>query len=258
MRLAGPSHGCRAGVARYRFRAVTSLRGRLELGSLTDLLRMLTSTRQTGVLHLGDEFATEIWFVDGAVTYAAADGSSTLRHALETAGALQPGEWDTAAATDDPGGTSAALTAVLGDRGAAVRAVLHARAVDLLTPLLLRNRADRVVFDAGRAHPFGAAFRLELDPVVRDANERVGQWRDVLVVVPTLAAVPQVTRRAGRVDVDDRDRWFFRFVDGTSSIAALVPRTGVGLFAACTTLQRLVTVGAIELHTPEGHWPTAW
>ena len=237
---------------------MTSLRGRLELGSLTDLLRVLTSTRQTGVLHLGDDLASEIWFVEGALTYAAADGSSTFRHALETAGALSPGEWEAATTAGDPGGTSAALVGTFDSRADAIRRVLHERAVDLLTPFLYRNRVDKAVFDAGRAHPFGAACRVELEPVVRDAIARAEQWREVLVVVPTLAAVPQVTRRAGRVDVDDRDRWFFRFVDGTSSIAALVPRTGVGLFAACTTLQRLVSVGAIELHTPEGRWPTSW
>ena len=237
---------------------MTSLRGKLELGSLTDLLQLLTSTRQSGVLHLGDLFATELWFVDGDVTYVAADGASTFRHALETAGALLPGEWEAAAGAQHPGGTSALLVNAIGERAAGVRAVLHERAVDLLTPFVLRNTADKAVFDAGRAHPFGAACRIPVEPVLRDAKARAGQWSEVLVVVPTLAAVPQVTRRAGRVDVDDRDRWFFRFVDGTSSIAALVPRTGVGLFAACTTLQRLVTVGAIELHTPEGNWPTVW
>jgi len=226
-----------------------SLQSTFESLPLDELLLLLASTGQTGVLHFAGDQPCDIWIDDGKVVGVHRADDTPLGEALVSGGAVPAPVWQHLSAAGP-----ADLVAVVAEpdvQGALVEAIVKDRIVDGLFPLLLVPDAS-FVFQAGVAAPHGSLVRLDSDLAMADARQRLDDWTAIARTVGSLDAVVTLAGRLpdGSGDaVIKADDWpIFVLADGRRSLGEMVRETGLSAFAVCSTVHGLIQQGLLVIH----------
>jgi hypothetical protein len=229
---------------------MTSLQSTFESMPLDDLILLLTANRATGVVRVHGDQACELWFVDGALTYATRDDDAPLRVALAKAGLIDDEHWELASSSPDPG---AALLAQSGVDSPRLRTVFRERLVDTLFPLLIVPEAS-FEFYADERHDFGAALAWNGHEVVDRARLRLEEWRTLASSIPSLAAlvsfIPSLAAGVDALTISATDWSLVARIDGRRSVSELVRESGLSAFEVCVALHRLSQAGAVRFDEP--------
>jgi uncharacterized protein DUF4388 len=234
------------------------LEGSLDAFSLPDVFQLLSLTKKSGCLHLTrDPSRGVVFFTDGSVTGASADGSrQALARRLVGSGAVNDEALASAVEAAGPGA----------ERGI-VRSLLEAEAVDgeLLRQAATEQTVDAVfdllrwqdgsfAFALDRPNPDDVGISLETERIVTEANARKDSWEQITKVVPSgsvVLAMPVVLPAEPEVS---RDEWaLLALVDGRRTVAELVDLTGAGQYAVVSTLAALIGRGLLEIRKDERH-----
>jgi hypothetical protein len=112
---------------------------------------------------------------------------------------------------------------------------------------LLRQEEGSFVFDPGAGVPDGEAVAVE--PVVRDAQQRLAEWRSIEAVVPSLAVRVRMVAHAPAPEVSvTAEQWeVLAVVAGGAPVEAVAQALTLGEFGACQVVKRLVDAGLVEI-----------
>jgi hypothetical protein len=112
---------------------------------------------------------------------------------------------------------------------------------------LLRQEEGSFVFDPGAGVPDGEAVAVE--PVLRDAQHRLSEWRSIETVVPSLSVRVRMVAHAPAPEVSvTAEQWeVLAVVAGGAPVDAVAQALTLGEFGACQVVKRLVDAGLVEL-----------
>ena len=236
------------------------LEGSLDAFSLPDIFQLLSYTKKTGGLRLAHAGARGVvYFTDGAVTGAAAEGGrQTLARRLVGAGLLD--DATVAAAVDDA--TTRGETA---SGGGVVAALLRSGALsaDTVAPVafeqvhdavfeLLRWPSGDFTLAVDETNPDDVGLRLAPDEVVTRAAEQRVRWDAAAAVVPSPEAVPVLCASPDPELVIRAADWsVLRLVDGRRRVAEIVDLAGGGQFGTVVTLADLVARGLVQVRSAD-------
>ncbi|MGH9151863.1 MAG: DUF4388 domain-containing protein, partial [Acidimicrobiales bacterium] len=113
---------------------------------------------------------------------------------------------------------------------------------------LLRLAGGTFAFDSGVTGPQGGEA-LTVDALVAEAQERLGQWRAIEAVVPSLGCTVALAPELTGDDVTvSRDRWKHLVAAASAGdVAGVMARLGVGEYDACRTVKDLVDAGLVRV-----------
>jgi hypothetical protein len=119
---------------------------------------------------------------------------------------------------------------------------------------LLRQEDGTFVFDAGAGVPDGEAVAVE--PVLRDAQHRLSEWRSIEAVVPSLSVRVRMVAHAPAPEVSvTAEQWeVLAVVAGGAPVDAVAQALTLGEFGACQVVKRLVDAGLVEVEDVSSHF----
>lgn len=231
------------------------LEGTLDTFTLTEILRLLASTRKTGCLHVrGRQDQGRVWLRDGEVQHAALGGRSlTLSRRLVGAGLVTVDDIRQAL---PPEGDELQLSTRLVEEG-----VLEADTVEALRRQQIEDAAfDLMRWDAGTFRFDSTADELtvpamSVEDLLEDCRRRLDEWEDLRSALPDRNAVigltPALADARDQVELSlAADEWrLLTLVDGRRTVGQLAELSGQGEFRTCTLLIGLVNAGLLEVRT---------
>jgi hypothetical protein len=233
--------------------STSGLEGRLDEVQFADVLHLLHSTRQEGVLRLAGESSTVVVVVaPDEVRLAAGGVEQGLRQAVLGGGLVDAATWDqvvaeTAESTDE--GRAVRLLEEAGADPDRLRARLYEHTVATLFELLLPSDAH-FSFIAGQSHPFASTPGFPFDDVLADVRHRVEEWREIAQSVPSLSTVlrqaPRLPVTSGPITLAPEEFELLGLLDGRRDVGQLIQILGMSAFRVMTLLHRLVQLGAAE------------
>jgi hypothetical protein len=232
------------------------LEGSLDAFSLPDIFQLLSYTKKTGGLRLQRAGAHGVvYFTDGAVTGAAADGGrqalarrlvgrELVDHdalAAAVAAAVKAGT------TSGGGGVVAELVAAGAIDAETVLPVADAQVHDAVFELLRWPGGD-FALAVDDPNPDDVGLRLQPDEVVTRATEQQERWDAAAALVPSPESIPTL---AGTADADTtvaaEDWVVLRLVDGRRRVSEIVDLLGAGQLSTVVTLADLVERGILAI-----------
>ena len=119
---------------------------------------------------------------------------------------------------------------------------------------LLRQEEGSFVFDAGAGVPDGEA--VAVDPILRDAQHRLSEWRSIEAVVPSLSVRVRMVAHAPAPEVSiTAEQWeVLAVVAGGAPVDAVAQALTLGEFGACQVVKRLVDAGLVEIEDTTAHF----
>jgi hypothetical protein len=119
---------------------------------------------------------------------------------------------------------------------------------------LLRQEDGSFVFDAGAGVPDGEAVAVE--PILRDAQHRLSEWRSIEAVVPSLSVRVRMVAHAPAPEVSvTAEQWeVLAVVAGGAPVDAVAQALTLGEFGACQVVKRLVDSGLVEVEDTTAHF----
>ena len=193
-----------------------SLLGTLDTLNLPDLFTLLAGTSKTGALHVrGERGLGVVYFAGGKVCGGEAG---------EQSGPVEG------------------------------RQALLARLHDVCFELF-RFEDGSFEFEADRRPAWPVAGEVDVADLVTETNRRLGEWREILTVVPSVEVRPRLVAEppAGNVTLD-RAQWrVVTGIDGRRRVSALIRVLDGSEFDVCRTLKGLVEAGLVELDAGEAH-----
>ncbi|MEJ5255893.1 MAG: DUF4388 domain-containing protein [Acidimicrobiales bacterium] len=224
-----------------------ALEGTLADLPLRDVLTLLATSRQTGVLELRGANPGMVALSEGEVTIALSEMGPTLQQVFLGSGITDTDGWDEAITAVDRG---VPLTESLIRQGceiAALRRVLYDHTVGAVFELMLPS-SDAFAFLAGERHPIGTTFTFAVANLLEEADARLDAWKQIAEVIPSTAMVMRLRRSLPTSEVTiGADEWHvLSRLDGRTTIAEVIRELGMSAFAVCAVLHRLVELGAVE------------
>jgi hypothetical protein len=234
-----------------------AVQGNLRDFPLPALTGLLESRRRTGVLTI--EGGGEVWFSNGQIYLVAAHGGSPLSAVLYGADVASLPEIEALFAA--PATETTVLDRVLADKPECetlIRRLLHEYNLNALFELLVPAEAA-FAFEANRRHRLGDRLASDAGTLLAQAAHRVDIWRRIASRIPstsacfTMAAVLPDNNFERLISADE---WrYLSCLDGRTTVADIITRTGESAFRVCSTLYRLLLEGLIE--DPDGVSTTA-
>jgi hypothetical protein len=119
---------------------------------------------------------------------------------------------------------------------------------------LLREEEGSFVFDPGAGVPDGEAVAVE--PVLRDAQHRLSEWRSIEAVVPSLSVRVRMVAHAPAPEVSvTAEQWeVLAVIAGGAPVEAVAQALTLGEFGACQVVKRLVDAALVEVEDPNTHF----
>jgi hypothetical protein len=119
---------------------------------------------------------------------------------------------------------------------------------------LLRLEEGSFVFDAGAGVPDGEAVAVE--PVLRDAQHRLSEWRSIEAVVPSLSVRVRMVAHAPAPEVTiTAEQWeVLAVIAGGAPVDAVAQALTLGEFGACQVVKRLVDAALVEIEDTTAHF----
>jgi hypothetical protein len=229
-----------------------ALSGSLTDLPLPDLLALVGSKGQAGVIELTGSTPGLLVLAPGGITLALSDAGPTLQQVVVGSGLTGSDGWETAHLASLRG---APLAQALIDTGAdpiRVEAVLREQIVGALFEFLVGADAE-FAFLPGATHPIGDLFVFPADDLLADARARLDAWKVIAEAIPSVNTVMRLTRELPHTDITIAlDDWrVLARVDGCTTIEELIRELGMSSFAVCGVLHRLVLAGAVETAGPD-------
>ncbi len=176
--------------------------------TLDEMLRFAASTARTATVHVEGARAGRVAFRDGRIV-----GADVAGHA----------------ACSQPAGLD--------------------RVVDVLLELEVEAAGTgcfELVPGVDAATVGGAA--LAVDDVLATKAARVREWKEIVAGLPGAGAVLRRASDLTRPVTIDADGWrVLGALDGGASVARLTRTTGIGTFATCRAVRRLLDAGAVTV-----------
>jgi hypothetical protein len=115
---------------------------------------------------------------------------------------------------------------------------------------LLRQTDGNFTFDPGAGVPDGEA--VEVEPILRDAQSRLSEWRSIEAVVPSLSVRVRMVAHAPAPEVSvTAEQWeVLAVVAGGAPVEAVAQALTLGEFGACQVVKRLVDAALVEIEDP--------
>lgn len=228
--------------------------GSLDTVGLADIFQLFGFGRKSGALHLrhGSEHGV-IHFDQGDVFYATMSPGEVVGNLLVRAELVSAEQWKQVLA--DTGGDrlqGEVVTRLDGIDTVAIEVFLRERVEDAVFRLAQWDGGEFDLVDD--AHPFGPVFRFETEELLATAERRMGEWRRITDVVPSVAmgvtAVSDLPAERTEVTLT-RDEWrLLTRVTPGCNIAEVAAGLGETEFRTCRTLAAMVEAGIVELSAP--------
>ena len=223
-----------------------ALQGSLADFPLPALIRSLEARERTGVLVVADR--GEIWLHGGQIYLATTTGGPSLPAVLY--GADVGNFEDLEALFADADGRSV-LRRILDTEPSLepmIRRLLHEYTVNALFERLLPPTAA-FAFHANQMHQLGPDLRNDTATVLAQAEHRVETWRRIANRIRSTDAkfrLASVLPESEFGRIISPDEWrFLACLDGHSSVADVIAKTGAGAFQACATIYQMLAEGLI-------------
>lgn len=225
--------------------------GSLDTVGLTDIFQLFGFGRKSGALHLRNHAEHGVIHFDrGDVFYATMNPSEAVGNLLVRAELVTPEQWKLVldeAASGQPQGE--VLVAVEGVDTVAVEVFLRERVEDAVFRLAQWDGGEFELIED--AHPFGAAFRFETEPLLATAERRMAEWRRITAVVPSVSMGVQLVRDLpsgqGEVTLGTRQWRIVAAVTPGCDVADVAAGLGDTEFRTCETLAAMVEAGLVDL-----------
>jgi hypothetical protein len=119
---------------------------------------------------------------------------------------------------------------------------------------LLRLEDGSFVFDPGAGVPDGEAVAVE--PVLRDAQHRLSEWRSIEAVVPSLSVRVRMVAHAPAPEVTiTAEQWeVLAVIASGAPVDAVAQALTLGEFGACQVVKRLVDAALVEIEDTTAHF----
>lgn len=226
---------------------VAALQGTVADLPVPDLLRLLASTGQTGMVELTGGNPGVIALERGEVTVALSAMGPTLQQLFIGSGLTTAELWDEVVAAADRGAKLADALVEAGVDEDRARAVLYDHTVGSIFELMLPSD-DSFTFVPGDVHPIGNRFTFTVEELLEDATQRVEAWKVIAEAIPSVSMRMRLARQLPHEQLTiTADEWHvLSRVDGHTTIADIIRELGMSAFAVCAVLHRLLQVGAVE------------
>lgn len=217
---------------------------------LSDVLRSLAQTRETGILHLSGSYASIVCLRDGGVYLAHAETGPSLRQVVVATGVVSEGRWDRSVEASRQGGHLIDALLEVGEASPdRLKRALYDHTVNTLFELLVPN-ANHYRFGPGEVHQLGTHFPFGVDDVLNAAGARLAAFREIARLVPSTDVVTRVVPRlpegAAPLTVSAVEWQVLAAVDGRATVAEIIAAVGQSAFTVFSALHRLLQVGALE------------
>lgn len=224
-----------------------ALEGTLADLPLGDVLTLLATSGQTGVLELRGANPGLVALHEGAVTVALSEMGPTLQQVFLGSGITNADGWDEAITAVDRGVSLTESFIRHGCDIADLRRVLYDQAVGAIFELMLPS-SDAFAFLAGEQHPIGTTFTFAVPDLIEEATKRLEAWKQIAEVIPSTAMVMRLRRSlaASEITIGAGEWHVLARLDGRATIAEVIRELGMSAFAVCAVLHRLIEMGAVE------------
>ena len=226
------------------------LNGSLENFSVTDILQLLSFSRQTGGLYIEGEVTATLYLADGDAYFADTDRSPSLEDLLIARG-LSPEAW-AEAVTQAPEGPVDEWLLQQGLVDAGVLADVTYGAISTALFELFRMPRDGTFdFRAGERHLSGSSQRFNVDDLTAEARDRVAEWE---AIAETISSPTKLLHVAAELPYDqvqitlDASQWNALLTAARRSsftLATLAEEIGASEADAARALNPLIGAGLV-------------
>ncbi len=207
------------------------------------LLGRLASDRATGHLEITGSSGGTVEFCDGRISFASSPASLDRRCIAESIADIDDETWANAESTDDPLGaliSQADLDAVM--VGLVVEEVL-------LDALLDLELAGSTHFEFTSAVVTPATISFDASPLIEQLDERAEIWREAVATLGSTSDVVRIAPNAcldrPQVVIDAVDWALLSAIDGPTTLASVISRSGQSTYRSVLGLHRLLSMGAL-------------
>ncbi|MBA2313518.1 MAG: DUF4388 domain-containing protein [Actinobacteria bacterium] len=228
------------------------LNGSLENFSVTDILQLLSFSRQTGALYVEGEVTATLYLADGDAYFADTDRSPSLEDLLIGRG-LSSEAWEQAL-TQTAGGPVDEWLLQQGLVDAPLLADVAYGAISTALFELFRMPRDGTFdFRAGERHLSGASQRFNVDDLIAEARNRVAEWEAIAETISSPLKLLHVAERLPHEQVQitlDASQWTALLMAArrtSFTLATLASETGVSEADAARALNPLIGAGLVAI-----------
>ena len=227
-----------------------TLSGNIESFPLSEVLRLASRARQTGLLRVESGGSHgRVYFREGLLTYATTRDQDDLGGDLSQLGLIDPHKWYPVERGEEP----IASALVDGKSDDDVRKFLTERVGDVLVRLL-RPRHGSFDFSEGVESPFLTGQQFDVEDVLRGVEVLVQEWADIEATIPVSDATIHICHDIGdrgEVTVDATTWRIIAALTGENTVDGVADATGLSDFVVAKTMAALVRQGLLEVRTVE-------
>lgn len=204
------------------------------------MLSDLAASQSTGQLQIGSH--SEIWTEHGNIYLVRTPSSPQVGDVLFGANVASVGR--IAELLADQSGTPAAqaLAEMAPESAQILGRLLHEHNLNGLFELLVPSEED-FVFTHDVVHRLGGYFGEPTEDLITQARQRLNIWREIAVRIPNTNVVFRLCKELPN-HIDEKlitaDEWrYLSQLDGKTTVADVITRTGSSAFRVCSALYRL-------------------
>ncbi len=227
-----------------------SLSGSAEDLRLDDLLVLVGRSNADGVLAIEGSTAGHVSFVDGAITWAEAPGSPSIRHVIDGAAEIDPSRWS---GTD----LAAIARSILANgevEPARFRAALYENLVEVMVGLALGLAGSSYAYRTDVA-PTDWGICVSPAELMEQVQDRLESWRRIAVALPNMGMIPtgQPTLASDQraITLTSIQWTVLHLIDDRRDVMEIIAESRLGAFSVASTLCHLAEAGAISFRAPE-------
>lgn len=215
------------------------IEGSLAEHPLGELILQFAEQRATGALRIRD--GGVIWLADGRIYLAQSAQGPRIADVLFGADVGSMGEINAAL---NGAGSSSALDTLLNanpDRASVLERLIHEANLTAMFELLVPSD-EPWSFDEGATHRLGSAFAEPAARLLDQAERRLEIWKQIARRIPnTNVRFALNAELPGEEQVISNDEWrYLAMLDGRTTVAEVIARTGESAFRVCSGLYRLL------------------
>ncbi len=217
-----------------------NLQGNFASQPLDAVLESIASSGASGKLGIGSH--SEVWADSGRIYLVKTPSSPRIADVLFGANVASVGRIADLLSADNVTPAAQALAQMSPDATPVLVRLLHEHNLNGLFELLVPSEED-FIFTPGVFHPLGAQFAESTSDLITQARQRLDIWREIAVRIPntdvTFKLCPELPDHSDE-KVITADEWrYLSLLDGKTSVADVITRTGSSAFRVCSALYRL-------------------
>ncbi len=200
----------------------------------------LAGSSASGKLNVGAQ--SEIWTDAGRIYLVMTPSSPRVADVLFGANVASVGRIAELLSADSTTPAAQALAQMSPEATPVLGRLLHEHNLNGLFELLVPSTED-YSFTPGATHPLGSRFSELAEDLINQARQRLDIWREIAVRIPNTDVAfklsPELPNKT-QEKVITADEWrYLSLLDGKTSVAEVITRTGSSAFRVCSALYRL-------------------